>query len=112
MKVVKRVLSPPKGSYFLFGPRGTGKSTWIKNNYPNCLYINLLLADMLRFYSANPEKLKNILDSRLDVQIVVIDEIQKVPELLSTVHFLIEDGRPIQFILTGSSSRKLKKAGV
>lgn len=112
MKVVKRVFLPPKGSYFLFGPRGTGKSTWIKRNYPNCFYVDLLLSDVFRSYAANPEKLKKILDAQPEVQTVVIDEVQRVPELLSIVHSIVEDGSSIQFILTGSSARKLKKTGV
>jgi len=112
MKNVKRAFFPPKGSYFLFGPRGVGKSTWIKEHYPDCFYIDLLLADALRLYSAHPERLKMILDSQTSVNTVVIDEIQRVPELLFTVHSLIEEKKDIQFILTGSSARKLKRAGV
>ena len=112
MKTIKRTFTPPKGSYFLFGPRGTGKSTWIKKNYSSCFYVDLLLPDLFRSYSANPEKLKKLLDADPKVQIVVIDEVQKVPELLSVVHSIIEEGRSIQFILTGSSARKLKKTGV
>lgn len=112
MKNVERVFSPPKGSYFLFGPRGTGKSTWIKKNYPNCYYIDLLQADLLRAFAAHPERLKNLLDAQPDITNVVIDEIQRVPELLPIVHSIIEEKKEIQFILTGSSARKLKRAGV
>lgn len=102
---------PPKGSYFLFGPRGTGKSTWIKNHYQDCLYIDLLLPELMRSFSAKPERLKGIVEAQ-ETSVVILDEIQRVPELLSVVHFLIEEQRNIQFVLTGSSSRKLKKAGV
>lgn len=109
---ILRFFLPPKGSYFLFGPRGTGKSTWIKKNYPDCFYIDLLLTDSLRTYSANPERLKKILEAEVDVKTVVIDEIQRVPDLLSIVHSIIEEKGDIQFILTGSSARKLKRAGV
>ena len=112
MKKVSRLFSPPKGSYFLFGPRGTGKSTWIKSHYPDCFYIDLLLSDVLRSYAAHPEKLSKVLKAKDDVYIVVLDEIQKVPELLSVVHALIEQNPKMQFILTGSSSRKLKREGV
>lgn len=112
MKNIKRVFDPPKGSYFLFGPRGTGKSTWIKSYYPDCLYIDLLRADILRTYSAYPETLIKTLEALQDINTVVIDEIQKVPELLSIVHLMIEEKRELQFILTGSHSRKLKKTGV
>ena len=112
MKNVIRVFTPPKGSYFLFGPRGTGKSTWLKKKYPDSIYIDLLLPDQYREYSAHPEILKKIIDARRNVSVVVIDEIQRNPELLSVVHAIIEERGDIQFILTGSSSRKLKRAGV
>lgn len=108
----KRLFSPPQGSYFLFGPRGTGKSTWIKSNYPDCIYIDLLRTDVLRSYAAHPEKLIKMLEAQAYVKSVVIDEIQKVTELLSIVHSIIEQKQEIQFILTGSNSRKLKKTGV
>ncbi len=111
MKEVIRVFSPPKGSYFLFGPRGTGKSTWLKKKYPKALYIDLLLPDIFRTYATNPEILKKQLAAQ-HVEIVMIDEIQKVPELLSVIHSIIEEKREIQFILTGSSARKLKRTGV
>ncbi len=78
LKNIPRLFSPPKGSYFLFGPRGTGKSTWIKKNYPDCLYIDLLLTDVQRPYAANPERLKKVLGARTEVKTVVVDEIQRV----------------------------------
>lgn len=112
MNGVKRYFKPPKGSYFLFGPRGTGKSTWVKDNYPNSLYIDLLMTDAFRMYSAHPEFLIKILDGNKEEKTVIIDEIQRVPELLSNIHALIEQKRGIQFVLTGSSARKLKRAGV
>lgn len=112
MKNIKRLFSPPKGSYFLFGPRGTGKSTWIKKNYPDCLYIDLLLTDVMRKYASEPERLKKIIDAEPNLTTIVIDEIQRVPELLTIVHSIIEDKPDLQFILTGSSARKLKRSGV
>lgn len=108
----KRVFSPLKGSYFLFGPRGTGKSSWIKRHYPNCLYIDLLMQDQFRIYSTYPERLKKVIDAQENLETVVIDEIQKIPELLTIIHVLIEERKEIQFILTGSNPRKLKKTGV
>lgn len=112
MDGIKRFFKGPKSSFFLFGPRGTGKSTWVQENYPEALYIDLLLADNFRLYAANPERLVNILEAQKEKKIVIIDEIQRVPELLSTVHSLIERKKNFQFILTGSSARKLKRAGV
>lgn len=112
MNIIKRTFSAPKGSFFLFGPRGTGKSTWVKENYPNSVYIDLLLPNVLRTYLANPEHLIKIVDALENNSTVIIDEVQKVPEILSVVHALIEEKRGIQFILTGSSARKLKRTGV
>ncbi len=108
----QRFLTPPRQSYFLFGPRGTGKSTWLKEHYPNAYWIDLLDPESFRFFSAGPERLRQILEENPKQKIVVIDEVQKVPELLDGVHSLIEEKRGYQFILTGSSARKLKKQGV
>ncbi len=112
IKEKNRFFSPPKGSYFLFGPRGTGKSTWIKQHYPKSYTIDLLLQNQYRIYSAYPERLKQLIDAQENIETVVIDEIQRIPELLSIIHALIEERKEIQFILTGSNARKLKKHGV
>lgn len=72
----------------------------------------MLLADTRRKYAANPEFLMNAVQALENDQQVIIDEIQSVPDLLSIIHALIEEKRGIQFILTGSSSRKLKREGV
>lgn len=107
----ERFLLPPKHSFFLFGPRGTGKSTWLKKVFPKAFWIDLLEPELFRFYSAGPERLKEILKERSE-KIIVIDEIQKVPGLLDVIHSLIEKKLGYQFIMTGSSARKLKKHGV
>lgn len=111
---IKRFFKDPKDSFFLFGPRGVGKSTFVKENYPNSLYINLLITNIFRTYCANPEILIKILKGKKNITTVIIDEIQKAPELLSIIHAIMEEpfGKNIQFILTGSSARKLKKEGV
>lgn len=106
--MIKRLFKPPTTSYFLFGPRGTGKSTWLKEKYPTALYIDLLDHRIFRQLSAYPEQLEERILGQ-DRTIVIIDEIQKVPELLNTIHRLIEKKAAYQFILTGSSARKLKK---
>lgn len=112
MGSVMRVFPKPKGkSYFIFGPRGTGKSTWIKATYPNALIIDLLEPEIYRQYRSFPERLREVL-SAAKQPTVVIDEIQKVPALLSLIHALIEENKQRQFILTGSSARKLKREGV
>jgi uncharacterized protein len=112
MRHVKRLLTPPSQSFFLLGPRGTGKTTWIKNYYTNAVWINLLLPHEVNFYGAKPERLIDTAEGSGEVKTIVIDEIQKVPDLLSVVHHLIEQKKGYQFILTGSSARKLKRSGV
>jgi uncharacterized protein len=112
MKHIKRILTEPKQSFFLLGPRGTGKTTWIKDHFHEALWIDLLLPEEVQFYSAKPERLLDTLKASPSKKIVVIDEIQKLPELLSLVHLIIEEKRGYQFILTGSSARKLKRTGV
>ena len=112
METISRYLKPVDQSYFLLGPRGTGKSTFIKREYPDALYVDLLLPDIFRNYTARPERLRELVDAHKEKKTVVVDEVQKAPQLLEVVHSLIEEKRGIQFILTGSSARKLRKAGV
>ncbi len=109
--VIKRFFVPPKQSFFLFGPRGTGKSTWMKTLYPDALYINLLLSGLREKFRAYPDELINEIKALSKPGVVIIDEVQKVPDLLAVVHVLIEEKLGIQFILTGSSARKLKRGG-
>ena len=103
--------APESISFFLFGPRGTGKTTWLKQKYPNALWIDLLTPSEERLFSMNPELLKERLDAQPGQTHVIIDEIQKVPKILDVVHGLIEEKKQVQFILTGSSSRKIKQVG-
>ena len=111
METVGRFFRAPEQSFFLFGPRGTGKSTWLKRHYPESVVIDLLAPELFRLYSARPERLREV-TSGSKVKTIIIDEVQKVPELLDVVHELIEEGNGFQFILTGSSARKLKRTGV
>ena len=110
--IIPRYFKSPKESFFMFGPRGTGKSTWLRTKMKSALWIDLLEPDLFRSYSARPERLRELVLANRDKRIIVIDEIQKVPDLLSVVHSLIEKKQGWQFILTGSSSRKLKRTGV
>ena len=112
METIDRFFDPPDKSFFLFGPRGTGKSTLVKQAFKDALYLDLLDPEVFRIYSANPERLRERLLAAPDVATVVIDEIQKIPQLLGLVHSLIEQRKKWQFILTGSSARKLKRTGV
>lgn len=105
-----RLLSPDKNSsVLLFGPRGTGKTTWVQNYYPEALKFDLLDSETYKEFLAKPNRLANYIPPDFTGQ-VIIDEIQRIPELLNEVHRLIES-RKITFILTGSSARKLRRKG-
>ncbi|MFT5208127.1 MAG: putative AAA+ superfamily ATPase, partial [Candidatus Omnitrophota bacterium] len=107
-----RMLIPPKNkSFFLFGPRGTGKSYWVKATFPNSVYLDLLEAELYIPLMANPQRLQEFIGKTTKQQWIIVDEVQKIPELLNEVHRLIEKNH-YKFILTGSSARKLKKKGV
>ncbi len=114
METIGRFFTAPRDSYFLFGPRGTGKSTWLRENVADALTVDLLDPATFRTYLARPERLKDLLAGSPGKKRVVIDEVQKAPALLEVVHQVLEErGREaIQFILTGSSARKLKRSGV
>ena len=106
-----RLLKPPQNkSFFLFGPRGTGKTTWVKSTFPDAVYIDLLEAEIFNDLLANPQRLESFIPKDFK-NWIIIDEIQKIPELLDEIHRLIEKYR-YKFILTGSSARKLRKKGV
>lgn len=96
-------------SVFLFGPRQTGKSYYLKKNYGSEMYIDLLKTDEFFRLSSNPSLLREYVKSD-NPELVIIDEIQKLPALLDEVQFLIEE-LGTKFILTGSSARKLKYGG-
>ncbi|HSB03887.1 MAG TPA: AAA family ATPase [Thermodesulfobacteriota bacterium] len=105
-----RMISPPKAkSFFLFGPRGTGKTTWVKSAFPEAAYIDLLEAELFNDLTANPQRLSNFVPPGFK-EWVIIDEVQRIPELLHEVHRLIET-KKYRFILTGSSPRRLKRRG-
>jgi predicted AAA+ superfamily ATPase len=102
-----------KSSLFLFGPRQTGKTFLIKNTLSPDLFIDLLDYDSFMRYSTDPSLLvKEANKLALDRSLIIIDEIQRCPELLNSVHLLMEQKNTNRFILTGSSARKLRKAGV
>ena len=112
MATVGRFFRDPPSHFFLFGPRGTGKSTWLKATYADALWVDLLDPEAQRLYSARPERLRDLVAGNPDKGVVVIDEVQKVPALLDVVHGLIEDRPGPRFVLTGSSARKLRRGGV
>lgn len=96
-------------SCFLLGPRQTGKSWLIKAHLPQARIYNLLDVEMYRALSRRPSLIREEL--REDGEIVVVDEIQKLPELLNEIHLAIEE-RKARFLMTGSSARKLRRQGV
>lgn len=105
-----RLLKPTKGkSIFLFGPRGTGKTTWVKQYFPKAIIFDLLESKIYTEFLARPERLEQYIPLDFD-DYIILDEIQRVPELLNEVHRLIES-RKLKFILTGSSARKLRRGG-
>lgn len=111
MAFVPRFLPFPAESFFLLGPRGTGKTTWLRKCLPDAYFVNLLRPELYRELSARPERLRELVDGA-GVPDVVVDEVQRVPEVLHVVHDLIEDRAGYRFVLTGSSARKLRRGGV
>ena len=107
-----RFFDPPDGSFFLFGPRGTGKSTWLGTALPGALRVDLLDPGVEHAYRTRPERLLEVVRAIEAPCEVVVDEVQKVPELLDAVHLLMEEEKGRRFVLTGSSARKLRGGGV
>lgn len=95
-------------SFFLWGARKAGKSTLLRHCFPEALVIDLLKSDEFARYLQTPQFLRQELESDSAKRLVVIDEVQKVPQLLDEVHWLIEN-RNVRFALSGSSARKLKR---
>ena len=98
-------------SVFLFGARQTGKTTLLKKQFPNAIYFDLLQTDVLNRFRQRPALLRESLEPANEGTLVIIDEIQQIPELLNEIHWLITN-KQIRFILCGSSARKLKRQGV
>ena len=107
---IPRLMKPPQESYFLLGPRGTGKSTWLLHQYPQTVRIDLLLGEEERRFLAHPERIHAIAASIQSGGALIIDEIQRVPHLLPQIHALIEEKKGIQYIMTGSGARKLRRS--
>lgn len=105
----RMIQAPQQKSFFLFGPRGTGKSTWVRDVFKDSLYLDLLESELYKLLLASPARLETLIPPGYQGW-VVIDEIQRVPELLNEVHRLIEN-RGLFFVMTGSSARKLRRKG-
>ena len=108
--MVKRLLKKPDQSILLFGPRGTGKSTWIHHHFKDAAIYDLLNTSESLRLSREFESFYREVESAPKERWIVIDEVQKVPALLDEIHRLIENkGR--HFVLSGSSARKLRSGG-
>ena len=112
MELKPRFFQDTEQSFFLFGPRGTGKSTWLKQHYKDAVFVDLLAPEVYRAYSAKPERLRELAEAQEPGKTIVVDEIQKLPQLLDVAHQLMEQHAGWRFVLTGSSARKLKRSGV
>jgi len=106
-----RILKAPEQSYFLLGPRGSGKSTWLRETYVDAYTINLLAEETYQRLLANPGHFAAELRALKPKTWVVIDEVQRLPGLLNEVHRFIEE-KHLCFVLCGSSARKLMRADV
>lgn len=105
-----RLLRAPEHSFFLFGARGTGKSTWLRNQFPQALYLDLLDTSLQLELTARPSRLEDMVASLKAGSWVILDEVQKIPALLDEVHRLMEVSG-LRFALCGSSARQLKRGG-
>lgn len=100
-----------KESTFFWGARQTGKTTLLKQMFPDSIYIDFLMSSEFLRFSSNPDLLREIVEANDNENPVIIDEIQRLPDLLNEVHWLIVN-KGTQFILSGSSPRKILRAGV
>jgi len=105
-----RVLALPQRSFFLFGPRGVGKSTWMRRSLPGAKYFDLLDSSLYLELARDPSRLEAMIGNLKKRSWAVLDEIQKIPDLLDEVHRLMET-RGWRFALCGSSARKLRRRG-
>lgn len=109
--MLPRILNAPEQSFFLMGPRGSGKSTWLRAVFPEAHVVDLLSEDTYQRLLAHPRLFADEVRAVPSEKWVIIDEVQRLPNLLNEVHRFIEEKR-LRFVLCGSSARKLKRAGV
>ena len=109
---IRRLFPAPTRSTFLFGPRGTGKSTYARQCFPEAVVLDLRAGPLARTFTAAPERLHDTLDASPADRWVVIDEVQRVPAILDVVHQRMDREPARRFLMTGSSARSLHRAGV
>lgn len=109
MLLPRRFVLNPKKNYLILGPRRVGKSTYLKHDIEAAIRIDLLQSDVFFEYRSRPALLRERFSDAKGT--LIIDEIQKIPDLANEVHWMIEN-TPLRFVLSGSSARKLRKQGV
>ena len=103
IKHLKRHFKPSRRSFFLLGPRGTGKTTYLRQNYKSAVFYDLLDFSVYLRLLRDPSLFKKELLSLKKPKVIVIDEVQKLPRLLDDVHYFLSDmNNQKQFILSGS----------
>jgi uncharacterized protein len=108
--MIHRILPTPNTNFFLLGPRATGKTTWLEQAIPEASWFNLLKSSEYLRFSRNPSEFSKEVRALPRGAWIVVDEVQRVPEILNEVHDLIFESRGrYNFALTGSSARKLKR---
>ena len=113
MAMFTRRLQLPERSFFLLGPRGTGKTTWLRGVLPSAVWFDLLRTATFLELSQQPDRFRQQIEAQPRGNWVVVDEVQRLPALLDEVHAIIaEHGRAYRFALSGSSARKLKRLDV
>ena len=116
MQKIERLLNidlPKHQSAFLWGPRKTGKTTFLKSRFPNSIIYDFLETDLFFSFSKKPSLLREQLLAKDKKELnhpIILDEVQKIPQIMDEVHWMIEN-RGLSFILCGSSARKLKRGG-
>jgi len=108
---INRIITSPRQSFFLLGPRGAGKSMWLRETFPDAYVVNLLDEGTYQRLLAAPERFADEMRLRPPGSLVIVDEVQRLPNLLNEVHRSIEE-RHLRFVLCGSSARKLRRSGV
>jgi predicted AAA+ superfamily ATPase len=109
--MLKRILKASEQSFFLLGPRGSGKSTWLRSMFPDAHVIDLLSEETYQRLLSTPGQFAGELRAIPSDRWVIVDEVQRLPDLLYEVHRCREEKR-LKFVLCGSSARKLRRAGV
>jgi predicted AAA+ superfamily ATPase len=102
---------PQRQSAFLWGPRKTGKSTYLKQHFPQSLVYDFLKTDLFFEFTKNPALFREQILAKNEKELshpIILDEVQKIPQLLDEIHWLIEN-KDLRFVLCGSSARKLKR---